>query len=277
MAKRLSLENSVVLVTGASGGIGRRLVLDFAARGATVVGCARSEKELQATLAEAHHYRADASVYVCDVRDPHLVHEMVKEILAERGRIDILVNNAGHGTYASFIDQETETIEGIMRTNFLGAVHCIKEVLPRMVERRSGHIVNISSVAGQIGSPNMASYCASKFALNGLSESLYHELRPFGVFVSLVCPGQVATRMPLLLEQEAAGVRLPTALALTAEDVSGAVIRSIEKRRFAVAIPLWLAWICRLKGLAPNLFQLVSHYALRMRLARSPSEGGRRA
>src|SRR5918994_2809334 len=96
-----------------------------------------------------------------------------------------------------FFETELEIVEEIIRVNFLGAAYCAHAVLPSMIARRRGHIVNISSGAGKIGTLNMGAYCASKFALNGWSESLYHELKPLGIHVSVVCPGPVDTKFSL--------------------------------------------------------------------------------
>lgn len=261
----MDFKNQVVLITGASSGIGRQLAIDLAAREAIVIGCGRSLERLQETLREMRRFSPSSDVHLCDVSDPEQVRAMVRRILSDHGKIDILINNAGFGLYQSFVNSPLQAIEEIVRTNYLGAVHCIKEVLPAMVERRSGHIVNISSVAGKIGTPNMASYCASKFALNGLSESLYHELRGSGIHVSVVCPGPVRTKMRLLIDHSASGVWIPEFLILKTEDVSRTVIRAIEKRRFQVIIPFWLSLTCFFKGLMPNLFRHLSYWVLRLR------------
>lgn len=261
----MDFKDRVVLITGVSSGIGRQLAIDLAARGATVIGCGRSEERLQETLLEMRRTSPSSTVHLCDVGDSKQVKEMIQKVLSEHGRIDILINNAGFGLYQSFIDSPLDSIEAMLRTNFLGAVYCTKEVLPSMIQRRSGHIVNISSVAGKIGTPYMASYCATKFALIGLTESLYHELKPLGIHVSVVCPGPVRTKMRLLLDQLAAGVWIPELLILKPEEVCHAVMRSIQKKKFQVVIPLWLALACFFKGLMPNIFQLVSYHALRLR------------
>jgi len=268
----LEFKDKVVLITGASAGIGRRLALDMAERGAVVVGCGRSQERLVETLAAMKRHSPSSSVHLCDVGNAEQVKSMIQKVLSELGRIDILINNAGFGIYQSFNNSPLDSIEGIVRTNLLGAVYCIKEVLPSMIQRGSGHIVNISSVAGKIGTPNMASYCASKFALIGLSETLYHELRPLGIQVSVICPGPVRTKMRLLLDHLASGVWIPEFLILRTEAVSRSVIRSLEKRRFQVVLPFWLALVCFVKGLAPNLFQLLSYRVLRLRLERGMKE-----
>lgn len=262
----MDFNGQVVLITGVSSGIGRQLAIDLAEKGATVIGCGRSEERLQETLTEMRRTSPSSAIHVCDVGDQAQVNSIVRKVLSDYGKVDILINNAGFGLYQSFVDIPLESIEAMIRTNFLGAVYCTKAVLPSMIERRSGHIVNISSVAGKIGTPNMASYCATKFALIGLTESLYHELRPLGINVSVVCPGPVRTKMHLLFDRMAPGA--PGFLVLKPEEVSRAVIRSIQKEKFQVVIPFWLALACFIKGLMPNLFRLVSYQALRLRSAR---------
>lgn len=261
----MKFKDQVVLITGASSGIGQRLAIDLAARGATVVGCGRSRERLEETLAKMKRTSPASAVYVCDVGDYKQVKNLIHYVLSEFGKIDILINNAGIGIYKAFADSPLDAIEKIVRTNFLGTVYCTKEALPSMVERRSGHIVNISSVAGKIGTPNMASYCATKFALIGLTESLYHELRPLGIRVSVVCPGPVRTKMQLMFDQLAAGVWTPEFLVLNSETVSKAVIRAIRKEKFEVVIPIWLSFACFLKALMPNLFRVLAYRVLRLR------------
>jgi len=262
----MEFKDQVVLVTGASSGIGQRLAIDLATRGATVIGCGRSQERLQETLLATRRHSPSSAIHRCDVSDPAQVKGMVQKVLADLGKIDILINNAGFGIYKRFIDTPSESIEAILRTNLLGAVYCTKEALPSMVERRSGHIVNISSVAGKIGTPDMASYCATKFALIGLSESLYYELRPLGIHVSVICPGPVRTKFHLLFDELAP--MAPAFLVLQADAVSRAVIRAIEKKRFEVILPRWLAWACFIKGMMPDVFRLITYQALRLRSGR---------
>ncbi len=179
----------VVLITGASDGIGKRLALDLAARGAVIIGCGRSKERLGAVLSEIQRTSPRSTAMACDVGSRDEVRAMVAKVLARYDAIDILINNAGIGMRQPFVEMPLDTIEEIMGTNYFGAVYCTREVVPSMIARGRGHIVNISSVAGHIGTLNMAAYCASKFALNGFSESLYYELKPLGIDISVVCPG----------------------------------------------------------------------------------------
>lgn len=261
----MDFRKKVVLITGASAGIGKQLAIELARRGATIVGCGRSHERLQGALSELKSLSPASSMHACDVGSHEQVREMIRKVLGDLGQIDVLVNNAGIGFYRNFADSSVDSIEAVARTNFYGAIYCIKEVLPSMIERRSGHIVNVASLAGKIGTPNMAPYCASKFALVGLSESLYHELRPLGIHVSLICPGAVRTEMPLFLEEVAAGVWIPEFALLEPAGVSRAIIRAIEKKRFEVILPFWFTLVCGVKALVPNIFHRASHHVLRFR------------
>lgn len=249
----MDLKGNVVLVTGASQGIGRCLAVDFAKRGATVVGCGRSRERLEETLALMRGAGPASTVIVCDVGERAQVRAMIDRTLADFGGIDILINNAGIGSRRPFAETSLDPVEEIMRVNFLGTVYCTHAVLPSMISRGRGHIVAISSVAGQIGTPNMAAYCASKFAMNGFCESLYHELRPRGIHVSVISPGPVKTDF----SRSFADIppKSPANLAVAPEAVSRAVIRAIARRQAEVVVPGRLAPLCWLKRVAPNLFR----------------------
>jgi short-subunit dehydrogenase len=257
----MHFQNQVVLITGASSGIGRRLAIDLATKGATVIGCGRSAERLQQTEEEMRRANRSCAVMACDLGDRREVEKMVGRVVADFGRIDILINNAGIGMRKPFVESSVETVEAIMRTNYLGMVYCTHAVLPSMIARGKGHIVNISSAAGKIGTLNMAGYCASKFAMNGFSESLYHELKPLGIHVSVLCPGPVRTDFNKLFA--ATAPKAPPWLVVSPEFVSQAVIQAIERRRFEVVIPRSLALMCWFKRIVPNLFRSVSHRTFR--------------
>ena len=194
----MNFNNQVVLITGASSGIGRCLAIDFAKQGAVVIGCGRSQERLDRTLNEVRRASPSSTMIPCDVGNRQEVQSMVVGVLADFGKIDILINNAGIGMRKLFAETSVDTIEEIMRINYFGMVYCTHAALPSMIARGGGHIVNISSVAGIIGTPYLSGYCASKFAMNGFSESLYYELKPLGIHVSVICPdpcGRVLVRV----------------------------------------------------------------------------------
>jgi len=257
----MDFTDQIVCITGASNGIGKQLAIDFAKRGAVVVGCGRSIERLKEVLKEARQTSPESLMMGCDVSDPEQVHGMIDKVLADYGRVDILINNAGIGMRKPFHQTDLATIEEIMRVNYLGAVYCTHELLPSMIARRNGHIVNISSVAGKIGTLNMAAYCASKFAMNGWSESLYHELKPLGVKVSVVCPGPVHTGFSR--EFSDTEPKSPSSLFIGSIDVSQAVMRVIERNRFELIMPRSLAAICWLKRLSPTLFRYLAQRRFR--------------
>jgi short-subunit dehydrogenase len=257
----MDFKDSIALVTGASSGIGRQIALDLAAHGATVVASSRSLERLADTAAELRRYGGASEVVECDVSDPAAVKRMVRDALAKFGRVDILVNNAGFGGYEPVAETPVETIEAMLRTNYLGTVYGTKEVLPPMIARRSGTIVNISSISGLMGTPEIAPYCATKFAQIGFSESLYHELKPYGVHVAVICPGPVRTNFRRGFDERAP--QPPEFMVLDAADVSRAAMRAIAKKKFRVVLPRSLALICYLKGVFPGPVRYLTYHAMR--------------
>jgi uncharacterized protein len=249
----MQFADQVVLITGASNGIGRQLALDLAARGAVVAGCGRSIARLREVLIEVRRTSPRSVMIGCDLGDGEQVRGMIAKVLADYGRIDILVNNAGIGMRQPFAEMPVAAVEEIMRTNFLGAVYCARAALPSMIARGSGHIVNVSSGAGRIGTLNMAGYCASKFALNGWSESLYQELKPLGVKVSIICPGPVRTEFNRDFRESEP--KAPANLMMTSEAVSQAIIRTIETNKFETIVPRWLALLCLFRFFAERKFR----------------------
>jgi short-subunit dehydrogenase len=266
----MDFKDQVILITGASNGIGKQLAVDLAARGAVVVGCGRSLARLKEVLKQVRQTSPSSLMIGCDVGEAEQVQGMVGKVLADYGKVDVLVNNAGIGMRKPFIETPLTTIEEIDRVNYLGAVYCAHAVLPSMIARGSGHIVNISSVAGLIGTLNMGAYCASKFAMNGWSESLYHELKPLGIAVSIVSPGPVAT--DFASDFRDSEPKSPPNLFVSTETVSRAVLRILDSKRFEVVLPRRLALIAALRRYAPSLFRALAQRRFRRHV--SPPEFG---
>jgi short-subunit dehydrogenase len=257
----MNIKDRVIVITGASNGIGRRLALDLAERGAVVVGCGRSLPRLKEVLKEVRRLSPASLMIGCDVSDAEQVQGMIAKIIADFDRIDVLVNNAGVGMRKPFAETPLEIIEEIMTVNYLGAVYCTHAVLPSMIARGSGHIVNVSSVAGLIGMLNMGAYCASKFAMNGWSESLYHELKPLGVHVSIVCPGPVAT--DFARDFRDTEPKSPPHWTVAPEAVSRAVIHILDSKRFEIVLSRWPALLAALRRHAPNIFRALAQRKFR--------------
>ncbi|MBF9068864.1 oxidoreductase [Streptacidiphilus fuscans] len=178
----------VVLVTGASSGIGEATVRRLQALGCTVYAAAR-RVERMSDLAELDRVH----VVGMDVTDPESNRAGVERILAEAGRIDVLVNNAGYGSYGAVEDVPLAEARAQFEVNLFGAADLIRRVLPQMRARRSGRIVNISSMGGRLHSPLGGWYHATKFAVEGLSDCLRLELEPFGIQVVVIEPGAIKT------------------------------------------------------------------------------------
>jgi len=187
--------NKVVLITGTSSGLGLNTAIRAAKDGFTVVATMRNpEKKAHALLAQAREAGVSMTVDELDVQNRPSIDACVARTLEAHGRIDILVNNAGFGM-TRFLELATEEqIFESFDVNSFGVMRCIQAVLPHMRERRSGHIITISSVAGLVGRPTNEIYCAAKFAIEGLMEGLATYLEPyFGIHCSLVEPGDIQT------------------------------------------------------------------------------------
>lgn len=178
------------LVTGVSSGIGKALAEAVIARGDTVVGTVRQEADGAALQALSQER---AIPLFLDLTDTGRIPEVIKGVMNNVGQIDVLVNNAGYSLYGALEELGSEAIAHQMNTNFHGPVALMQALIPSMRERGAGNIINISSIAGIMGYAGQPAYCASKFALSGLSESVAGELAPFGVYVTIIEPGAFRT------------------------------------------------------------------------------------
>ncbi|MEY2958581.1 MAG: hypothetical protein RLZZ01_1149 [Actinomycetota bacterium] len=179
----------VSVVTGANSGIGRATALHLAATGHTVVGTVRSIARAGKLLEAAEAAGVGVELVELDIADGASVRDGFDRILAEQGRIDHLVNNAGIGGNGVVEETSSKRILDVMNVDLCGAVRCAQAVLPQMRERRSGTIVNVTSVAGRLAAVAQAPYVAAKWALEGISEQLAQEVAPFGIRVAIIEPG----------------------------------------------------------------------------------------
>jgi len=184
-----------VLITGTSKGIGYETALAFARAGYRVHATMRNPSKSPALAEMAAKEELQVTISAMDVDYDDSVSQGVAAIQSHHGPIDVLVNNAGVERAGSIEEQSIDDFRATMETNYFGALRCIKAVLPQMRQSRSGAIINISSVAGSFSQPPMTAYCASKWALEAMSESLACEMKAFGVRVTLVKPGIIDTAM----------------------------------------------------------------------------------
>lgn len=197
------MEPKTVFITGASRGIGRAIALKFAACGCiTAISCSRSENELYETVNEIRAGGGRCIPLMGDVGDPEQVEDMFRRVRAEAGPVDVLINNAGISHIGLLSDMSYEDWDRLIRVNLSSAFYCSRQVIPDMVRRRDGRIIQISSVWGSAGASCETAYSASKGGLNSFTKALAKELAPSNVKVNAIACGAIDTRMNQFLSAE---------------------------------------------------------------------------
>lgn len=247
----MELAGKVILITGASRGIGAATAAALRARGARLALTARSEAALRETTGPEDCWVAG------DLCDEEFRAALVQRVMQRWSRIDVLINNAGVGLYAPTWETPPVLERQLFELNWFAPVDLARRVIPLMRAQRSGVIVNVSSIAGQIPLPWFTLYSASKAALLSLSDGLRMELAGSGVRVMAVCPGYVATGF----QQHALGGVPPARLvsgkrfAVSAEECAGALVRGLEREARLVVTPPLGRWLAGLYRLAPRLVE----------------------
>jgi 3-oxoacyl-[acyl-carrier protein] reductase len=190
-----SIKGKNAIITGAGKGIGRAVAMALAHEGVNVGLIARTLSDLESLAAELKQYEVNVSFSTADVADIDAVNASVLQVKSELGEIHILINNAGIASFGKFLELDPARWEEIVKVNLFGAYYTTRAVLPDMIERQSGDIINISSTAGKNGAAVTSAYSASKFALIGMSESLMQEVRKHNIRVSTLLPSTVASDM----------------------------------------------------------------------------------
>jgi short-subunit dehydrogenase len=267
--RRLRLEGKVVLITGSSRGLGLAMAEEFGRRGAKLVLTARDPWELerarQLLVERGAATSAEVITIPADLRREEEARQVVERATEHYGRVDVLVNNAGVITVGPVENQRIEDFHEVMEANFFTGVHCALSVLPQMVARRSGTIVNIASIGGKIAVPHMLPYTASKFAAVGFSEGLHAELRSKGVHVLTVCPGLMRTGSHV--SAQFAGDRereyrwFSVAASLPGVSTSAAraarrIVRGVTAGETEIAITLQAVAAARLASVSPEALAL---------------------
>nr|WP_288883176.1 3-ketoacyl-ACP reductase [uncultured Pedobacter sp.] len=190
-----SLKGKNAIITGAGKGIGKAMAIALAQEGVNIGLMARTISDLQILAEELKQYGVKTAIATVDVSDIENVNDAVTKVKSELGVIDILINNAGIASFGPFLELEPSRWEEIVKVNLFGAYYTTRAVLPEMIERKTGDIINISSTAGKNGAAVTSAYSASKFGLIGMSESLMQEVRKHNIRVSTLLPSTIATDM----------------------------------------------------------------------------------
>jgi NAD(P)-dependent dehydrogenase (short-subunit alcohol dehydrogenase family) len=238
-----SLHGNVVAITGGGRGIGRAMARALAAQGARVAVCDLDGDTAAATAAELG---GDAIGLAVDVTDHAALVGFIDTVEARLGPLDVLINNAGIMPVTALVDEDDASIARQLELNLRAVIVGTREAMRRMTPRRTGHIVNVASVAGRAGFPHLATYCATKHGVVGLSEAVRAELRGTGVEVSVVMPSLVNTELTSGVAA-ARGVKT-----IEPEDVAAAVVAALQAPRFDVFVPKVTGRIVGLGAMLPR-------------------------
>jgi len=262
---RRSLRERVVVVTGASSGIGRDAATRFARRGAHVVLAARRPEPLQATRIEIEAGGGKALAVPTDVTVRDQVQFLLNATLEHFGRVDVWVNNAGYGMVALLEDTTSDEMRAIWETNFMGVLHGCQAALQQMRRQESGHIINVSSLAGRFALPLNFAYAATKHAVNALGQSLAMELEGSGIRVSTVMPGLTDTPFFDATVRKVPPGRKSVVRPAPVGVVGEAIVRcALRPRDLVVLAPLG-RWSLILAEACPILYRTVARRYLRIR------------
>ncbi|MGG3470878.1 SDR family oxidoreductase [Neobacillus pocheonensis] len=247
-----------IVITGASGGIGAEIAKLCAANGANLVLLARSIdklEQLQMELQQKHQVRVD--VFKLDVSDTNQVQAVFQQTFDKIEQIDILVNNAGFGVFREAHEATMDEIKGMFEVNVVGLIACTNMVLPKMRERRFGHIINIASQAGKIATPKSSVYSATKHAVLGYTNALRMELDDYNVQVTSVNPGPIATNFFNIADEKGTYVKNVQRIMLQPEYVARKVVDSMLTKTREINLPRWMNMGSVVYVLFPRLFERI--------------------
>jgi len=243
---------AIIFITGANKGLGHEAARRLIGLGHTVLlGARDAERGQQAAAA------LGARFVQIDVTDDDSVAAAASDVAAHEGRVDVLINNAGFAIFDPIENARPEELESMMQTNFFGTVWCTQAVLPQMLARGEGTIVNVASIAGIMGYARMGGYCATKFAMIGFTEALRDEVLGRGVRVAVVCPGTTETEFFAKAERGKMPGASRLILGVSAERVARVICRTAEDGKFRRILPPAAALYMRMKEIFPRFAHLL--------------------
>ena len=260
--KQYSFHGKTVLITGGSRGLGLVLAREFIKEKAKIAIFARNGEEIERARMDLQNRGAEVLAVVCDVRDKNQVEQMIETVKNRFGQIDVLINNAGVIQVGPLEHQTRKDFEDAMNVHFWGPFYTMQAVIPEMQKRGEGRIVNISSIGGKVNIPHFAPYCASKFALVGLSNSIGLELAKDGIAVTTICPGLMRTGSHVNAlfkgknELEFAWFSIGNALPITsisAETAAREIIEACREGRAEAVLSVQAQLAAKVNALFPDL------------------------
>ncbi len=257
-----TLQGKHIVITGASGGLGEKLAYEAARRGANMTLLARNASKLQSVKeAIETHFSVSVSIHALDVSNYDDVSAVFEKIFNQSTQVDVLINNAGYGIFDEAHVASFDDIKGMFDVNVLGLISCTQQVLQHMMDRRSGHIVNIASQAGKLATPKSSAYSASKHAVLGYTNSLRMEAARYGVFVTAVNPGPIATNFFSIADQSGTYMKNVEKLMLDPNKVATKVIDQLFTKRREINLPGWMNLGSILYQLAPKVVERLGRNA----------------
>ena len=257
------LQEKVIVITGASSGIGEQVAMQVAAEGAIPVLIARTEEKLRVLAGKIKAtYNTPCYYYVLDVSEEVEIDTVFARILKDAGQIDILVNNAGFGIFKTFEEASMTEVKDMFQVNVFGLVACTKAVLPHMLERNSGQIINIASLAGKIATPKSSAYAASKHAVLGFTNSLRMELSNTNIHVTAINPGPIDTNFFDIADQSGTYVKNMGRYMLKPTYVAEQIVKAMQTKKREVNLPKWMSVGPKLFALFPGFFERIAGKSL---------------
>lgn len=231
------LKSKSALITGAGKGIGKAIAIALAKEGVNVILISRTQSDVDQLAVETSNLGVKSLALSADVSDINSINKAVTTALSEFKTIDILINNAGIASFGKFLELEPEAWEKIIQVNLMGTYYTTRAVLPNMIERQTGDIINVSSTAGLNGNALTSAYSASKFAVMGLTDSLMQEMRKHNIRVTALTPSTVATNLSLELKLTDGNPEK----VMQSEDVAELIIAQLKlnRRVFIKSSSIW--------------------------------------
>jgi len=253
-----TLKNKTVVITGGSSGIGAKAGLYAAQRGALPVLLARTEEKLKEMQKMIGEYSGTSPlIHPLDVSDAEAVDQLFDQITEETNGIDVLVNNAGFGIFDLFHEARLKDLKSMLDVNVFGLMACTRKVLPQMMERNSGHIVNVASLAGKVSTPKSTAYSATKHAVIGFSNGLRMELAGTNVNVTTVNPGPVNTNFFNIADESGEYLKNVSKFMLEPDEIARKIVDALEKPRREINVPFSMSAGSKMFQMFPGTMEKV--------------------